>query len=243
MTQEPNPGATPPTWTPEAGQPAGAPPAGAQPTPAQAPAPYAAPPAQAPYAAPPVQAPAAFAPAPINPTISTPKPKNRASAGTAILLVGALVAIGGVAFAVGRVTAPAAAAAPAFGGRGNGTGGGFGPTASGGAGGFGAAFGRGSGGVNVSGTVVSIDANSIQVKLSTGNTVTLNLDSSTTYRTATTGSASDVAPGDTVELGLAVGGRTNPSASGNPRPSGGPGGGFGGGFGAGGTVSTITVVK
>jgi len=73
--------------------------------------------------------------------------------------------------------------------------------------------------------------------LSTGNTVTLNLNGSTTYRTATTGSASDVAPGDTVELGLSLGNR-QPTASGNPRPSGGFGGGLGGG-----TVSTVTVVK
>jgi hypothetical protein len=96
--------------------------------------------------------------------------------------------------------------------------------------------------VNISGTVVSIDASSIQVKLSTGNTVTLNLGSSVTYRTATAGTATDVTPGSTVEIGLALGGGGNgPTASGNPRPSGGFGGGFGGGFT--GTVGTITVVK
>jgi hypothetical protein len=241
MTQEPNPGATPPpTWTPDAGQPAAS-----QPAPAATPAPYAAP-AQPAYAAPPAQPSTSFAPAPVSPTISSPQPKNRASAGTAILLLGALVAIGGVAFAVGRVTAPTTSATA---GRGNGAGGagfggGFGPGASGNPGGaFGGGFGRGGGGVNVTGTVVSIDANTIEVKLSTGNTVTLNLGSSTTYRTATTGSASDVAAGDTVELGLSVGTR-QPGASAQPRPSGGTGGGFGGfgGFG-GGTVSTVTVVK
>jgi hypothetical protein len=97
--------------------------------------------------------------------------------------------------------------------------------------------------VNISGTVVSIDPSSIQVKLSTGNTVTLNLSSSVTYRTATAGTAADVTPGSTVEIGLALGGGggNGPTASGNPRPSGGFGGGFGGGFT--GTVGTITVVK
>jgi hypothetical protein len=166
--------------------------------------------------------------------------KNRASTGTALLLVGALVAIGGVAFAVGRVTAPAAAAAPTAGGfggagRGNGEGGtgGFG-----GAGGFGGGAGRGAAGVSVTGTVVSINGSSIQLKLANGTTETLNLSSTVTYRDSTTGTAADVAPGATVQISLALGaGAGGPTASGQPRPS----GGFGGLGNA--TVGTITVVK
>jgi hypothetical protein len=172
------------------------------------------------------------------PLVAKTTARNRASTGTALLLVGALVAIGGVAFAVGRVTAPAATTTAGI-GAGRGTGTGAGGTGFGGAGGFGAA-GRTGGAANVSGTVVSVSATSIQIKLATGSTVTLNLASNVTYRDATTGSAADVTPGATVEVGLAfAGGGTGPTASGNPRPS----GGFGG-AGLGNTsVGTITVVK
>ena len=210
MTMDsPTPGSTPPpVWTPD----------------------------PAPGSQAPATGPTSFAPAPLTPTMTTRK--NRASAGTALLLVGALVAIGGVAFAVGRVTAPAAAAPTGLGagaGRGNGAENGFGgPGGFGGGGGFG---GRGAGGLSVTGTVVSIDATSIQIKLADGTTETLNLGSSVTYRDSTAGSASDVAPGATVQVSLALGGGTGPTASGQPRPS----GGFGGLANA--TVGTITVVK
>jgi hypothetical protein len=207
------PGSTPPpTWTPD------------------------------PVPAPPVTPPQGFGPtsfAPV-PLVATTTPrKNRASAGTALLLVGALVAIGGVAFAVGRVTAPAAAATTGgFGGAGRGTGTGEGGTGGFGAGGFGGAGGgRNGGGVSVTGTVVSVGTSTIQIKLSTGSTMTLNLGTNVTYRDSTTGSASDVTPGATVQIGFALGAGTGATASGNPRPS----GGFGGLGSA--TVGTITVVK
>ena len=224
---QPTPGSTPPpTWTPDAPQgPVSPPPA----------APTLSPPTSAP--------PTSFAPAPL---IATTKPGNRASLGTALLLVGALVAIGGVAFAVGRVTAPTATAATngLGAGRGTGNGGtgfGGGPVGSGGPGGFGG-VGRTGGGLSVSGTVVSIDASTIQVKLANGTTETLNLAPTVTYRDSTTGSASDVTPGSTVDIGLSLGAGTGPTASGQPRPSGGFGGGFGGGL-TNATVGTITVVK
>lgn len=215
---QPTPGSTPPpTWTPDAPQ-----------------GPVSPPPAVPTYAPP-----TSFAPAPL---VATTTPRNRASLGTALLLVGALVAIGGVAFAVGRVTAPAATAATngLGAGRGTGNGGtGFGPGASGAPGGFGGfgGVGRTGGGLSVSGTVVSIDASTIQVKLANGTTETLNLGSSVTYRDSTTGSASDVTPGSTVDIGLSLGAGSGPTASGQPRPS----GGFGGLGNA--TVGTITVVK
>ncbi len=224
-----NPGSTPPTWTPD--------PVPAAPAYPDSPLPAANPQPPTP--------PTSFAPAPV---VARTAPRNRASTGTALLLVGALVAIGGVAFAVGRVTAPAAAAATnagGFGGTGRGAGtgegGGFGGGTGGtGAGGLGGAggFGRGgAGGVSISGTVVSIDGSTIQIKLTTGQTETLNLAPTVTYRDSTTGSAADVTPGSTVQIGLALGAATGPTASGQPRPS----GGFGGLGGA--TVGTITVVK
>jgi hypothetical protein len=206
---------------------------GSTPPPSWTPDPVPAPPANQV----PLTPPTSFAPAPL---VAKTAAKNRASTGTALLLVGALVAIGGVAFAVGRVTAPAAAAAPTAGGfggagRGNGEGGtgGFG-----GAGGFGGGAGRGAAGVSVTGTVVSINGSSIQLKLANGTTETLNLSSTVTYRDSTTGTAADVAPGATVQISLALGaGAGGPTASGQPRPS----GGFGGLGNA--TVGTITVVK
>jgi hypothetical protein len=228
QTPGPTPGSTtptqPPTWTPD---PVPGPPA--NPIPPAPPAAY---------------APTSFAPAPVAATTTA---KNRASTGTALLLVGALVAIGGVAFAVGRVTAPTATASPAGGlggtgrGAGNGTNGeggfgGFGGGA-GGAGGFGGGAGRGTAGVSISGTVVSIDGSTIQIKLANGTTETLNLSPTVTYRDSTTGTAADVTAGATVQIGLALGAGTGPTASGQPRPS----GGFGGLGGA--TVGTITVVK
>jgi hypothetical protein len=210
---------------------------GSTPPPSWTPDPVPAPPAN-PV---PLTPPTSFAPAPV---VAKTAAKNRASTGTALLLVGALVAIGGVAFAVGRVTAPAAAAPTAggFGGAGRGTGTGEGGTGgfggAGGAGGFGGGAGRGAAGVSVTGTVVSIDGSSIQIKLANGTTETLNLASTVTYRDSTTGTAADVAPGATVQISLALGaGAGGPTASGQPRPS----GGFGGLGNA--TVGTITVVK
>src|SRR5450432_296787 len=138
------------------------------PTPGSTPPPtWATDPAPSAPVRPPPAPPTSFAPAPLVATM-TPR-KNRASAGTALLLVGALVAIGGVAFAVGRVTAPAAATTTGLGAAGRGTGGegGFGAGGfggAGGAGGFGAG-GRNGGALSVTGTVVSIDANTIQIKL------------------------------------------------------------------------------
>src|SRR5881628_1412493 len=65
---------------------------------------------------------ASFGPAPVTSTGPAARPLSRRSAffsGSAILVLAALVAVGGVTFAVGRLTAPVAAAAT---GRGNGTG-------------------------------------------------------------------------------------------------------------------------
>jgi hypothetical protein len=154
--------------------------------------------------------------------------KNRATSGTALLVLGALVAVGGVTFAAGRVTAPSGSTTSTLAGAGRGAG-----TGTGGAGAPG-----GLGGSSVTGTVVSIDGSSIQIKLASGTTETLDLGSSVTYRDATTGSAADVTPGSTVQIGLSFAGSgTGPTASGNPRPSGGVGG-LGNA-----TVGTITVVQ
>lgn len=136
-----------------------------------------------------------------------PNPPRRASAGTALLSVAALVAVAGIAFAGGRLTAPAAAAAlPAgfgtgaggfgtgAGAAGNGATGDTGGTRTGGFGGL-----RGAGGaIDATVTAVAPDHISVQIGGATGPTIDIKTDSSTTYHTQQTGSAGDVTAGSKV---------------------------------------------
>ena len=118
-----------------------------------------------------------------------------------VLVVAAAVAIGGVAFAVGRNTAPVSASTGT--GRGNGTFGGafpgrsFTPGASGapgfGRGGFGGALGGA--GLTIQGTVESVDGDTMTIKTANGATIAVTTGSSTTYHTQTAASASDVQTG------------------------------------------------
>jgi hypothetical protein len=154
-----------------------------------------------------------------------------------VLVVAAAVAIGGVAFAVGRTTAPVSATT----GNGRGNfggalpGGSFAPGASGqpgfgGRGGFGGGFGAG---LTLSGTVVSVNGDTLTLKTTSGQTIEVTTGPSTTYNTQSSASASDVAAGKTVQVQLDVtgggfgGGR--PSASGAPS-------------GPSGTANSVTVV-
>jgi hypothetical protein len=157
--------------------------------------------------------------------------KGRMSALSLLLGLAVVVAIGGVAFAVGRVTAPAPATTGAggFGGfrGGAGTGGsGAAPGASGvpgGAGFFGA--GGAGAGLTVTGTVQTITPTSITLKLQSGATVDIPIDSSTTYHGQTPATASQVTSGAQVQVQVGAGGLG----------AGGFGaGGFGGGRGQGG---------
>jgi hypothetical protein len=120
--------------------------------------------------------------------------------------IAVLVSIGGVAFAAGRLTAPAAASSGpgGFGGGGfPGDGnvpsfvpgqGGFGPGGGGGLnGGFGAA-----GGFTIEGTVESVDTASMTIRTASGETIEVALDSGTTYHSQASASASDVASGGSV---------------------------------------------
>jgi hypothetical protein len=122
-----------------------------------------------------------------------------------LLLVGAaILAIGGVAFAVGRSTAPASA----FPGVGSIDGGpivrpdgSFGPGAGG---------PRGlvsNGGLAIDGTVTAVDADSITLTLDNGDEMTFALDGDTTYHQATDATPADVAIGDDVSVKVDGGGR------------------------------------
>ena len=120
------------------------------------------------------QGPAAPATAPLAHTVSTPPPPVIAPAKKGdrtfrvLLAVGLLVAVGGVTFAVGRATAPAAAASTP-GGFGNG---GFtnGGTGNGGAGAAGLGRGGFGGGVLVTGTVDSMSGTTMTLKEANGFT-------------------------------------------------------------------------
>ena len=203
-------------------------------------------PAASPFASPdaaPGTAPAAPAPStPVEPVRTVAVRSRRGGSGmlvNALLGVALVVAVGGVAFAAGRATAPASAAAA--GRTGNGQGGGFfAPGASGapgGRGGFGG--GGGSGGtISVQGTVEAIDGSSITIKTTAGTTVTLSLNGDTSYHKQAAATAADVTTGSTVIVqleGRGGNGQRGPSASAAPSASGAPTDGFG-------TAGSVTVV-
>ncbi len=165
--------------------------------------------------------------APFSHTVSTPPPaviapvKKGDRTFTILLAVGLLIAVGGVAFAVGRVTAPAAAATPTRGGFGAG---GFGGTGTGGAGFTRGGFG---GGVLVTGTVDSVSGTTMTLKEANGSTVTVNLASTTTYHAQAAATAADVTTGKQVQVGVQVAGGiggqdvpgASPGAAANPSPA------------------------
>ncbi len=125
---------------------------------------------------------------------------RRAGSTTALLMVGALVAVGGVGFALGHNLSAGSgggnsAADGQNGFRANGSfnPGQFGPNASGAP-----ERGFGGGGGSVTGTVESVTADSMTIKLASGQTVTLAIGSSTTYHSQTSADSSQVTAGSTV---------------------------------------------
>jgi hypothetical protein len=185
------------TDTPEQQPTVPAPPAAADPTPAALPPTFGAPP-------------------PVNPdifsSIAAAKPRARITLTSILLAAAAVVAVAGIAFAVGRVTAPSGTANPNGFGRalngGNGTfnarNGAF-PGANGNGNG-GGLFGAANGGIELRGTVTSVDGDRITVQLANGQSVKVQTSSSTTYHTQASGSASDVSNGKSVIV--QVGGAT-----------------------------------
>jgi hypothetical protein len=172
------------------------------------------------------------------------RPQGGGPAMSLALSVVVLVAATGVAFALGRVSAPAAASTALTGGAGQGgsgaagnggpggvNGGLPGPSfdlngnANGGGGGFGDDGGRrfaAGGGLSIQGTVTAVTPTSVTVRLASGQAVTFGLGSTTAYHQQAAGSQSDVTAGRTVIL--KVNGR------------------FGGDGAAGGTLATATDV-
>jgi len=178
---------------------------------------------------------------PVQPVVVRPRRSGAGMLVNALLGIALVVAVGGVAFAAGRATAPATTAAAGRTGLGGQGGQGFAPNASGAPGrgqGFGGGGGFG-GAVSVQGTVEAIDGSSITIKLASGQTVTLGLNGDTTYHKQAAASATDVATGSTVIVqvqGRGFGGQGRPGASAAPGSSAAP---AAGGFG---TAGSITVV-
>lgn len=162
--------------------------------------------------------PASPATDPFTPAPAAPQRGRRAGRILDVALAAAaMLAVGGVAFAAGRVTAPAAAPA-GFGPVGDivRPGGSFDP----GQGGFdpsqgGPRFGLG-GGLTVEGTVTAVDGDSITVTTDDGQERTFVLSDATTWHESTDASADDVAVGDSVTVRVSVDGAApGPGAGGD----------------------------
>lgn len=133
------------------------------------------------------------------------KPAKQDRTTLALLFVAALVAIGGMGFAAGRVTAPGTTAGanpnmdrPGI-GRNMPS---FAPGQSFNLGQFGNGGTRGLDGLGggVSGTVQSINGSTMTVQLANGTTVTVDLTGTTTYHSTTTASSADIKTGISVTV-------------------------------------------
>jgi hypothetical protein len=133
-----------------------------------------------------------------------------------LLLIAAFVAVGGVGFAVGHLTAPSAAAAANPSGR-IGFGRNFASLAPGQTfptGEFGGRGGLGVGSGGVTGTVQSVDGSTMTIQLANGTTVTIDLTGSTTYHGETSAASTDVKVGSSVTVQI----DTSALASDTPAP-------------------------
>jgi hypothetical protein len=168
---------------------------------------------------PPPTAPAPMTSPPTAPAPTTPVPaavvKPRRSSNRlldAALVVAAALAIGGVAFGIGRATAPAAAftggGVDLPGGKVLTPNGSFDPN-----GGPRVGF---SGGLTIDGTVTAIDGDKLTVKLADGTEMIFTLDSTTAYHQATDASPSDVTVGDDVSVKVKGDGRFQAGAGADP---------------------------
>ena len=152
-------------------------------------------------------------------------PARRANSVTALLVIGAMVALGGVSFAVGRVTSTGQSgtgqtSTGANGLAGQNGGPGIGPNASGAPefdlGGRDGGFG---GAATMSGAVVGVTSTSITVQLADGQTVTVATGSSTTYHAQTAATSIDVTTGATVTIKTTAGTTASGTASASASPA------------------------
>jgi hypothetical protein len=165
-------------------------------------------------------------PAPVVSSGVTPRSRS-ARILNVVLALALAVAVAGVAFAIGRTTAPSAAAAQdgrgqfftngqGFNGNGRGNGGNGNP---GGPGGFG-----GAAGVTLEGTVSAVTSDSVTIKTAGGAELTISTNGDTTYHQQAAASAGDVQTGSTVLVRVDGfrGGRFGAGPNASPAPSGAP---------------------
>jgi hypothetical protein len=156
-------------------------------------------------------------PAPLAPPNPVATPTRRSSRALDIALaLAAVLAIGGVAFAAGRITAPAGAFPPIARGL---TPGGTVVTPDGsfdpkGPKPDGLAL---NGGLAIDGEVTAVDADSITLKLADGQEMTFKLEGTTTYHEAADASSSVVTVGDDVSVKV-TGGRVVSGDDGSSAP-------------------------
>jgi hypothetical protein len=136
------------------------------------------------------------------PTEPASAPSRRGGSGALLnvaLGLALAVAVGGIAFAAGRATAPAPAFTNGNGVIGRGPLGSFDPGANPGANpdGFGGG-GLGAGNVTLSGTVEAIGTNSLTIRTASGQTLEIALDEATTYHAQSDAAAGDVVTGEAV---------------------------------------------
>lgn len=160
---------------------------------------------------------------------ATARPSKQDRTTIVLLVIAAMVAVGGIGFALGHITAPSgsAGAVPNASGRGfpGGGGGAFRSLAPGESfnpGNFGNGQTRVTLGGGVTGTVQSVTPTSITVLLSDGQSATVDLNGNTTYHGETSASSSQVQVGTTVTIQIDA--ATGASSSPNPDASGGLGG-------------------
>jgi hypothetical protein len=139
----------------------------------------------------------------------------RRSGSTPVLLaIGALMAVGGVGFAVGHLSGSGQTGTGQQNGANGLPAGQFGPGASGRP----DSGGLLGGGFTISGTVVSVFADSITLKLADGSTTTIAIDSSTAYHSQEDATIADVTAGDTVSVQTSGGGPSGQNAGASASP-------------------------
>jgi hypothetical protein len=150
------------------------------------------------------------------PAVRRPAGARRTGSVSLLLVMSALVALGGVGFAVGRATSTGQTGTSQSNGNADVGQFGGGPNASGALGDLGgAARGGVLGATTLSGTVVSVSADSITLKLASGQTVQIATGSSTTYHGQSSATSTDVTTGATVTIQTTVGAAAGSSASTN----------------------------
>jgi hypothetical protein len=146
------------------------------------------------------------------PAASDLRPRRGSGWINVVLALALVVAVGGVAFAVGRSTAaPTVVASRGFGVPGAS----LAPDGSFTTGGpNGRPGGVAAGGPTVRGTVEAVDEDSVTVRLDSGVTVEITLDANTSYHSQAEANADDIATGSEVIVQLdGITGRPGPNAS------------------------------